>query len=1173
MDFFLVLLALLACLVTGGQAGGSIFGLFHQRRLQKGKGTVCSASSPGWTLFEGNCYRAYGAPLPYLLARSYCQGEGAELASIHSPTENEILHALCQLNSQHYGECWVGLSREEGHGEFTTWSDGTPIDWTNWDLTNGIEPNNAPAPGDCARMVAGNGAWRDTRCSARKSFLCEMPATAPWGPVGSSYAWRLSNISPLPSPFRLRQVILSADDKCRDVIPVSSIRSVSMSAVLEQVNQTALLTAVAPDNLSLEENWLTCEPLDGFVCPSGSVVIEFDFGSPQDVRCVFVGYEDANLGQPRRSQEDIEPTVSSWSIEQWIPPLLLDTTQAGTETPAAATEVPPDATEASAPLNETASHAEATTVRPQGTWGLALPFDVTATRDVLHRATIPRALTDSSGLVWTRKAHEDTTLRVPVWGIDPSAWNRPCGPAEGQDGFVLGLNDSDVTVLPTRVDSERRPKPLLRIVPMIRSDIPHSIDVFTGAPGASEQGEESQQQGNEMDGSDETAPTPEPLGKGYTEIDVNRCQGEMKDIRVRCPDDDANCSALNGIPLTLVQGAKEPRRVLQELPPVEEDDSLAPSADASVDCTAPQWLETSAFVAGEPGAYDVCICWDKCDDIKQWELIGDLVATGVYSMNESTLLPTMEGGAPFSLTVPGFALPSLAQGLESKLFISPFPLRSDGTPVMPTGACHPPLREGEPAEEQQSRPQEEGAQPSLHDLYEHRKNVDQLHQSFTIAPMTPAPNDSAEGEGEPSDASSGGFMDSTSSQRLAIEVKGLACKELNDCLPPPWAPLPSLQMWANLSASLSLVTVQRRLQAPDEPPDESQGESPNQSPDVEPPEETSSEASAEAPDEAADTAPDEAQNDATDGGDMTNTTVDATQLGAGMKGAAFVALIDSFPFEICHCAENCMNVSQWRSLGQLSFNFSAQLRDILSPTEASPATGQAIPTEPPAAAAALPSVESPAGPRPFAEGEAPAGDETPAESSAAGEAPAGDSTSEEGPAGDSELPAADSAAEEAPAGDESQVAEDRQPAGSSELTEGGSGPEQQAAQAMEENPALGRAPNFASEPLDGNDAGSGDDETDLPKQKKGSKAWGAFGFTAIFLLGLLFLLSCAWVCVRRIWKNSRPRLFSYCLIPKEEGYQSSSSTGEKDRELLPRYQPMATALPPRQPYSSSFSYI
>ncbi len=114
----------------------------------------------------GFCFQ----PLDYDDARTSCQDQGGELASIHSQQEHDEIWT--GASSQIYGSWWIGLDDQLVEGSFE-WRDGTALDYQNW---AGGEPNDYDANEDCGHLADwAGGAWNDIPCNNAMPYVCWLP--------------------------------------------------------------------------------------------------------------------------------------------------------------------------------------------------------------------------------------------------------------------------------------------------------------------------------------------------------------------------------------------------------------------------------------------------------------------------------------------------------------------------------------------------------------------------------------------------------------------------------------------------------------------------------------------------------------------------------------------------------------------------------------------------------------------------------------------------------------------------------------------------------------------------------------------------------------------------------------------------------------------------------------
>jgi len=130
---------------------------------------------PDWKYSYGsNCYYVEvgtktSETRSWIEAQFSCQQRGGNLASYHS--QEEIDEFNKQLNGIASHNLYIGLASDGFVG--WTWSDGSPVDFTNWG--NG-EPNGVNAE-ECVEMYPWDGTWNDVSCLEKRGFICQRPKT------------------------------------------------------------------------------------------------------------------------------------------------------------------------------------------------------------------------------------------------------------------------------------------------------------------------------------------------------------------------------------------------------------------------------------------------------------------------------------------------------------------------------------------------------------------------------------------------------------------------------------------------------------------------------------------------------------------------------------------------------------------------------------------------------------------------------------------------------------------------------------------------------------------------------------------------------------------------------------------------------------------------------------
>jgi hypothetical protein len=120
----------------------------------------CTAGDMQATAPDGSCLMLVLAPVSYVDAKATCAGLGAHLAILTTAALDDTAEQLIDVV-----DTFIGLSDEAVEGRFV-WGDGTPLQFSNWELG---EPNdgNGRVAEDCA-IIAGQRpekGWDDRPCA------------------------------------------------------------------------------------------------------------------------------------------------------------------------------------------------------------------------------------------------------------------------------------------------------------------------------------------------------------------------------------------------------------------------------------------------------------------------------------------------------------------------------------------------------------------------------------------------------------------------------------------------------------------------------------------------------------------------------------------------------------------------------------------------------------------------------------------------------------------------------------------------------------------------------------------------------------------------------------------------------------------------------------------------
>ncbi|XP_051256955.1 C-type mannose receptor 2-like isoform X2 [Dicentrarchus labrax] len=117
-------------------------------------------------------YHFISTALPWLDARKYCRGRYTDLATVYNI---EDVKRLVNSTGGFTEMAWIGL---QDNVTGWRWSDSRyygnkEFDYRNWDY---VQPNNLLGSERCVMMWS-TGAWHDSQCSKRNSYICYDEST------------------------------------------------------------------------------------------------------------------------------------------------------------------------------------------------------------------------------------------------------------------------------------------------------------------------------------------------------------------------------------------------------------------------------------------------------------------------------------------------------------------------------------------------------------------------------------------------------------------------------------------------------------------------------------------------------------------------------------------------------------------------------------------------------------------------------------------------------------------------------------------------------------------------------------------------------------------------------------------------------------------------------------
>ncbi|KAM7405944.1 hypothetical protein PAMP_000354 [Pampus punctatissimus] len=130
--------------------------------------TVCAND---WLPHNGFCYRVLSEAEAGSWEESFqaCSSQGANLTSLHSLSELEMLLNLLANFSGESSDVWIGL-RKQASSPIVEWSDGSPVTLTLWHQYQ--PPHNLTDARLCAKADRKDGTWLLVSCDQRLPAVC-----------------------------------------------------------------------------------------------------------------------------------------------------------------------------------------------------------------------------------------------------------------------------------------------------------------------------------------------------------------------------------------------------------------------------------------------------------------------------------------------------------------------------------------------------------------------------------------------------------------------------------------------------------------------------------------------------------------------------------------------------------------------------------------------------------------------------------------------------------------------------------------------------------------------------------------------------------------------------------------------------------------------------------------
>uniref|UniRef100_A0A4W5N1L7 C-type lectin domain-containing protein n=1 Tax=Hucho hucho TaxID=62062 RepID=A0A4W5N1L7_9TELE len=141
--------------------------------------TVCSE---GWLAHNRYCYKALAEAEAgtWEDSSTACNSIGANLTSLHSLSDVELLLGLLANVSGSVSEVWIGLIKKLSSSA-VEWSDGSPVDLTLWHMHHPTHSNSQL----CAKTDIKEGNWLLAQCDEKLPAVCRRAGLLSLLPTGA----------------------------------------------------------------------------------------------------------------------------------------------------------------------------------------------------------------------------------------------------------------------------------------------------------------------------------------------------------------------------------------------------------------------------------------------------------------------------------------------------------------------------------------------------------------------------------------------------------------------------------------------------------------------------------------------------------------------------------------------------------------------------------------------------------------------------------------------------------------------------------------------------------------------------------------------------------------------------------------------------------------------------
>uniref|UniRef100_A0AC34GSZ0 C-type lectin domain-containing protein n=1 Tax=Panagrolaimus sp. ES5 TaxID=591445 RepID=A0AC34GSZ0_9BILA len=172
-------------------------------------GSIASFSNPP------KCYHFVTQKQNWISAVEICKTMGGDVISIHDFLDNVFISGEAEnlFTDSASGDFWIGANNLMSAGGWS-WIDGTPFDFTDWDVKQPIKTAN------CGAALMQSSKWIADDCFKNKSFVClinkdSIPATTTHKPTRCLDTWTYYPTTGYCYKVFDNATFLDAEDRCR----------------------------------------------------------------------------------------------------------------------------------------------------------------------------------------------------------------------------------------------------------------------------------------------------------------------------------------------------------------------------------------------------------------------------------------------------------------------------------------------------------------------------------------------------------------------------------------------------------------------------------------------------------------------------------------------------------------------------------------------------------------------------------------------------------------------------------------------------------------------------------------------------------------------------------------------------------------------------------------------